>query len=74
MVREDMNHSVAVSFTTWANSTLRRQCEAKEKFQVRKKIICRSNLKRHWNNEEIASSLWVLIKKINIIQAPRNDD
>lgn len=29
---------------------------------------------RHWNNEEIASSLWVLIKKINIIQAPRNDD
>jgi len=37
-----------------ANSPLLRHCEAKEKITGERKFICRSNLKRLWNNEEIA--------------------
>jgi len=37
MVREDMNHSIAVSFTTNTKSTARRHCGAKEKTLGEKK-------------------------------------
>jgi len=38
MVREDINCSVAMTFTTNTNSTLRRHCEAKEKIPGDRKI------------------------------------
>ena len=39
MVREDMNHSIAVSFTTNTKSTARRHCGAKEKILDERKFI-----------------------------------